>query len=339
MSLAFVQSTAELPWPRGRFFRRRAVSLSSGSLASIGRNHVDRFEAIRTLLAAVDGGSLSAASRALRMPLPTVSRKVSELEAHLGTQIVVRTNRKLLLTDAGQAFVQASRRILADLEEAERSAAGEYREPRGDLLVTAPIAFGKLHVLPAVLDFLRVYPQVDVRLVLTDSVVDLIDNHVDLAVRLGRLPDSGLIALRVGEVHRITCASPAYLAARGVPATPADLADHDCLAFEGLQTSRSWTFGHDPDNPVVFRPRLGVSTAEALIEAAASGLGIARMMSYQAADAIRAGRLVPILRDHVPDPVPVHLVHAGLPLLPLKLRAFRDFALPRVKAALADLPR
>lgn len=301
---------------------------------------MDRFEAIRTLLAAVDGGSLTAASRALRMPLPTVSRKVSELEAHLGTQLLVRTNRKLLLTDAGQAFVQASRRIMADLEEAERSAAGEYREPRGDLLVTAPIAFGRLHVLPVVLAFLHAYPRVDVRLVLTDAVVDLIDNHVDVAVRLGRLPDSGLVALRIGEVHRVTCASPAYLAAHGAPATPAELAHHACLAFEGLQTSRSWRFAPGPDSgPVNFRPRLGVNTAEALIEAAASGLGIARLMSYQSAEAIRDGRLVPILRDYVPEAIPVHLVHAGLPLVPLKLRAFLDFALPGLKAAIATLPR
>lgn len=301
---------------------------------------LDRFEAISTLLAAVDGGSLSAASRALRMPLSTVSRKVSELEAHLGTQIVVRTSRKLLLTDAGQAFVEASRRIMADLEEAERSASGEYREPRGELLVTAPIAFGKMHVLPVVLAFLRAYPQVDVRLALTDAVIDLIDAHVDVAVRLGRLPDSGLVALRVGEIHRVTCASPAYLAARGTPHTPGELGAHECLALEGLQTSRSWTFAPGKDSgPVTFRPRLGVNTAEALIEAATSGLGIARLMSYQSADALRDGRLVTILRDYVPEASPVHLVHAGQALLPLKLRAFLDFAMPRLKAAIAHLPR
>lgn len=300
---------------------------------------LDRFDAMRTLLAAVDGGSLSAASRSLGMPLSTVSRKVSELEAHLGTQMVVRTSRKLRLTDAGQAFVQAGRRILSVLEEAERSAAGEYREPRGDLLITAPIAFGKVHMLPVVLAFMRAYPQVDVRLVLADTVIDLIDNHVDVAARLGRLPDSGLVAVRVGEVHWITCASPEYLAARGTPATPGDLAEHDCLAFEGLQTSRSWAFGPGRDNgPVAIRPRLGVNTADALIEAAAAGLGVARMTSYQAAAAIRDGRLATILRSYVPDPIPVHLVHTGQPLLPLKLRAFLDFAAPRLKAALATLP-
>lgn len=300
---------------------------------------MDHFDALRTLLATVDGGSLSAASRALRMPLPTVSRKVSELEAHLGTRLMVRTSRKLVLTEAGQAFVQASRRIMAELDEAERAASGEYRMPRGDLLVTAPIAFGKLHILPVVLEFLRAYPEVNVRLVLADTVIDLIDNHVDAAARLGRLPDSGLVALRAGEVHWITCASPDYLAARGTPTTPGELARHECLAFEGLQLSRNWTFAPGKDSgPVAIRPRLGVNTADALIEAAASGLGIARMTSYQAAAAIRDGRLVTILRDYVPDPIPVHLVHAGPPLLPLKLRVFLDFAAPRLRAALAGLP-
>ena len=300
---------------------------------------MDRFDAMRTLLAAVDGGSLSAASRSLGMPLPTVSRKVSELEAHLGTQVVVRTSRKLLLTDAGEAFVQASRRILAELDEAERGASGEYQAPRGELLVTAPIAFGKLHILPVVLDFLRDYPEVNVRLALADTVVDLIDNHVDVAARLGRLPDSGLVALRMGEVRWITVASPAYLARRGAPATPAALDGHDCLAFEGLQTSRSWSFGPGPDNgPVAIRPRLGVNTAEALIEAATAGLGVARIISYQAAAAIREGRLIAILNDYAPDPIPVHLVHTGPPLLPLKLRAFLDFTTPRLRATLAALP-
>lgn len=300
---------------------------------------MDRFDAMRTLLAALDGGSLSAASRALGMPLPTVSRKVSELEAHLGTQLVVRTSRKLLPTDAGQLFVQAARRILADLDEAERSASGEYREPRGELLVAAPIAFGKLHILPVVLDFLRAYPLVDVRLAFADTIVDLVDNKVDVAARLGRLPDSGLVALRMGEVRWITVASPAYLAERGTPVTPGELAGHDCLAFEGLQTARSWTFAAGPDNgPVAIRPRLGVNTAEALIEATSAGLGVARITTYQAAAALRDGRLIEILRDYADEPVPVHLIHTGPPLLPLKLRAFLDFMTPRLRERLADLP-
>lgn len=301
---------------------------------------MDRFDALRILLAAVDGGSLSAAARSLGTPLSTVSRKVSELERHLGTQILVRTSRQLMLTDAGRAFVAASRRIMADLDEAERAASGEYQAPRGDLLVTAPIAFGKLHILPIVLEFLGAYPEVNVRLVFADTVVDLIDNHVDVATRLGRLPDSGLVAQRVGEVHWITCASPAYLERRGTPATPGELIGHDCLAFEGLQISREWSFAPGPNNgPVTIRPRLGLNTADALVEAVVADTGIARMTSYQAAAALRDGRMVSILRDYVPAPIPVHLVHTGPPLLPLKLRAFMDFAKPRLQRSLAMLPR
>ncbi|WP_147157576.1 LysR family transcriptional regulator [Novosphingobium sediminis] len=301
---------------------------------------MDRFEALRTLVSAVDGGSLSAASRMLRMPLSTVSRKISELEAHLTTQLLVRTPRKLLLTDAGEAFVHTARRLLAELDEAERAASGEYREPIGELLVTAPIAFGKLHILPIVLDFLRAFPKVDVRLVLSDKIIDLAENHVDVAARLGRLPDSGLVGMRVGEVRWITVASPGYLAERGTPATPAALAEHSCLAFEGLHTSRSWRFTGDADgSALAINPRLGVNTADALVEAASNGLGIARMTSYQAAAALRGGQLVEILKPFVGDPIPVHLVHTGPPLVPLKLRAFLDFAAPRLRASLGALPR
>jgi DNA-binding transcriptional LysR family regulator len=296
---------------------------------------MDRFDAIRTLLAAVDGGSLSAASRSLGMPLPTVSRKVSELEQHLRTQLVVRTSRKLVLTEAGTAFVAEGRAVLERLEEAERAAAGEYRAPRGDLLVTASIMFGKLHVTPVVLDFLAAYPEVNVRLVLADHVVDLLENHVDAAVRIGPLSDNGLVAARVGEIRWLTCASPDYLARRGTPETLEDLAGHDCIAFEGLQMVRTWTF--EAGKSVSFKPRFAVNTAESLIEAAAAGVGIARLTSYQAAPALREGKLVPILRAFVPDPLPIHLVHPEQTMIPLKLRAFLDFARPRLKARLSQL--
>jgi DNA-binding transcriptional LysR family regulator len=299
---------------------------------------MDRFDAIRTLLAAVDGGSLSAASRKLGMPLPTVSRKVSELEAHLRTQLVVRTSRKLLLTDAGSAFVMAGRRVLEDLEQAERTAAGEYQTPRGDLLVTASIMFGKLYVTPVVLAFLAAFPEVNVRMVLADHVIDLVENQVDVAVRIGRLPDSGLVAKRIGDIHWVICASPAYLAKRGVPATPDDLAGHDCIGFEGLQMARTWPFERGTKlRHISIQPRFAANTADAVIEAAIAGVGIARLTSYQAARAIRDGKLVSILRGFAPESLPVHLVHTGPPLLPLKMRAFLDFAGPRLKAGLADI--
>jgi DNA-binding transcriptional LysR family regulator len=299
---------------------------------------MDRFEAMRTLVAAIDGGSLSAASRSLGVPLPTVSRRVSDLEAHLRAQLVVRTSRKLLLTDAGRAFVATARRILEELDEAERSATGEYRAPRGEMLITAPVMFGRLHVEPIVLDFLKAYPDINVRLILADYVIDMVENHVDLAVRIGPLPDSSLVATRLGAVRWITCASPAYLAERGTPQGLDELSDHDCIAFERLYTTDVWTFLRDGQIIAVpFRPRFAVNTANGAIDAALAGAGIARVLSYQAAESIADGRLVVVLRDFQPEPLPVHLIHTGQAILPLKLRAFADFATARLKARLPAL--
>ncbi len=300
---------------------------------------MDRIDAMATLVAAVDGGSLSAASRALGMPLATVSRKVSDLEAHLGTQLVIRTSRKLMLTEAGQIYLAASRRILDQIDEAERVASGEYRAPRGHLTITAPIMFGKLHVAPVILAFLGAYPEIDARLVLGDQVVNLIDDQLDVAVRIGSLPDSAMLATRLGAVRWVTCASPAYLAERGTPETPEALAGHDCVMFEGLYASNVWTFGGERQRRAVpIKPRFAVNTADAAIAAAIGGGGITRVLSYQVADALNSGTLRLILREAEPDPLPVHLVHAGQALVPLKLRAFLDFATPRLKAVLGALP-
>jgi DNA-binding transcriptional LysR family regulator len=296
---------------------------------------MDRFEAMRTLVAAVDGGSLSAASRALGVPLPTVSRRVSDLEAHLRAQLVVRTSRKLSLTDAGRSFVATCRRVLEDLDEAERAASGEYRAPRGDLLITAPVMFGRLHVEPVVLEFLGAYPEINVRLILADYIVDLVENHVDLALRIGHLPDSSLVASRLGSVRWVTCASPAYLARKGTPQAIEDLTVHDCIAFEGLYSSNSWFFGVGKQAVTMpFRPRFAVNTADGAIDAARSGSGIARVLSYQVADAIADGSLIVVLPEFQPTPLPVHFVHTGQAILPQKLRAFTDFAAPRLKVGL-----
>jgi DNA-binding transcriptional LysR family regulator len=297
---------------------------------------MDRFEAMHTLVAAVDGGSLSAASRTLNTPLPTVSRRVADLETHLGAQLLVRTSRKIIPTEAGEAFVAVARRLLEDLGDAERAASGEYRAPRGELLVTAPIMFGKLHVAPIIHAFLAAYPDVTVRLVLSDQVIDLVEAHVDVAVRIGHLPDSDLIARQVGHVSWVICASPDYLARRGEPAMPAALAGHDCIAFEGLQSYRNWPFGSGATlSSVAIRPRFSVNTADAVVEAAAAGLGIARIMSYQAANAIAGQRVITILRGCATDPIPVHLVQGSQRVQPLKRRAFLDFVVPRLTLALA----
>jgi DNA-binding transcriptional LysR family regulator len=293
---------------------------------------MDRFDAMATLIAAVDGGSLSAASRALGMPLATVSRKVAELEAHLRTQLVVRTSRRLSLTEAGRAYVAASRRILDEIDDAERAASGEYRAPRGHLTITAPIMFGRLHVEPVVLDFLRAYPDITARLVLADHVVNLIDEHIDVAVRVGNLADSSIVATRLGAVTWVTCASPDYLETRGTPETPEALEGHDCVMFEGLYSNNLWTFGRGQQALAVpIRPRFAVNTADAAIAASIASAGITRVLSYQVASAVTAGALRLILRPFEPEPLPVHLVYGGQSLVPLKLRAFLDFAAPRLR--------
>ncbi|MCY1128388.1 LysR family transcriptional regulator [Frigidibacter sp. RF13] len=294
---------------------------------------MDRFDAMAVLVAAVDAGSLSGASRALRLPLATVSRRVAELEAQIGAQLLIRTNRQVQLTEAGASYVAASRRILEDLAEAERAVAGEYVAPKGLLTITAPVVFGRLHVLPVVSDFLLAYPDISVRLTLADRVLHLTDDHIDLALRIGNLPDSSMKALRLGEIRRIVCASPAYLTARGRPERPEEVARHDCVAFSGIDAVQ-WQFATDGrEQRVTVRPRLLVNTAEAAIDAAVAGLGLTRVLSYQIAAAERAGQLVEVLKDHAPPPAPVQLVYSGQGVLPLKLRTFIDFAAPRLRAA------
>jgi DNA-binding transcriptional LysR family regulator len=297
---------------------------------------VDRLEAMSVLLDAVEAGSLSAAARRRGAPLATVSRKVSELERHLGTRLLHRSARRLVLTDTGRAYVAACRRILEEVEEAERTASGEYIAPKGDLTITSPIVFGRLHVLPLVIEFLAAHPAVDVRLVLVDRVINLLEEHIDLAVRIGDLPDSSLVALRVGAIRRVTCGSPSYLAVRGVPAAPKDIAEHDCITFEGLASANAWSFRKGKAAlSVRIHSRLTVNTAEAAIDAALAGIGLARVLSYQVSDVVRTGRLALVLEAFEPAPWPVSLVHSGQRQLPLKLRAFLDFAAPRLRTALS----
>ena len=296
---------------------------------------MDRLEAMSILREAVDAGSLSAAGRRLGVPLATVSRKVSELERHLGTRLLNRSSRKLTLTDAGRSYVVACKRILEDVAEAERMASGEYSAPKGNLTLSAPIVFGRLHVLPIVMAFLKHHPDIDIRLVLADRVVDLFEDHVDLAIRIGDLPDSSLVAIRVGSIRRVVCGSPAYFAGRGTPQHPSELSAHDCVSFEGLMASDFWSFRvGKSDTPVAIHSRLVVNTAEAAIDAAVAGVGITRVLSYQVASATEAGALAVVLEAFEPAPVPVNLVHAGQGLLPLKLRAFIDFAAPLLRAGL-----
>ncbi len=288
-----------------------------------------------TLIAAVEAGSLSAAARKLGMPLATVSRKVAELEAHLRTQLVQRSSRKLTLTDAGRSYLSACTRILEQIDEAERAASGEYSAPRGGLVVTAPIVLGRLHVLPIVTEFLRAYPEIDIRIAFSDRLANLLEEPVDVAVRVGQLPDSSLVATRIGAIRRSVCASPGYFAERGAPERPEQLTRHDCITFEGIAAPQSWAFqGRRRSLNVPVHSRLSVNTAEAAIDAAVLGLGVTRVFSYQIAEHERTGSLQRVLLAFEAEPIPVHLLHVGQAQQPLKLRAFLDFAAPRLKARL-----
>lgn len=296
---------------------------------------MDRLDAMAVFLAVVESGSLSAASRALHSPLPTVSRKLSDLEAHLGVRLITRTSRKILLTEAGESYVGAAREIIGRVEEAERRAAGEYVAPRGDLTIAAPIVFGRLHVLPVITDFLKAFPDINIRLAMSDRSVSLADEHIDVALRISTLAESNLIATRLGTIRTTIYASPDYLRRRSRPMHPSDLVNHDCIAFEGVLSQRFWIF-RDGEREIstAIRPRLSVNTAEAAVDAAAAGLGVTRIMSYQARQCVEEGMLVPLLEEFEQEAAPVHLVHLSRGIMPLKLRAFLDFAAPRLRTVL-----
>ena len=297
---------------------------------------MDRLEAMSIVLAVAEAGSLSAAARRLNTPPATASRKITELEEQLRAKLFDRSARKLTLTDSGLSYVAALKRILADLSEADRAAAGEYATPTGELIVTAPTELGRLHIIPILAEFLRAYPDIDVRLLLVERIVSLPEDHVDLALRVGVLPDSRLITLRVGTIRRVVCASPAYLEARGTPKAPEDLAGHDFIVYEGFLGPDVWKFVRDgTDLAVMVQPRLVVSNVHVGCDAARAGIGLTRALSYQVKASLEEGTLTTVLDEFQPEALPVNFVYAAGRFMPIKLCAFLDFAAPRLKARLA----
>jgi len=297
---------------------------------------MNKLGAMAILLRVVEAGSLSAAAKQLDVPLATVSRRIAELEAHLQTRMLNRSSRRLSLTEAGRGYVEACKRILEQVEEAERAATGVYKDPKGRLTVTAPVVFGRTHLIPLISEFLTRYPDIDIKLLLADRLLDLLEADVDVALRIGELDDSSLIALKVGTVRRVTCASPSYLARYGRPRKPEDLREHFAVTFDNLASPEAWRFSSAPGDAVVpIRSRLTVTTAEAAREGAMAGLGLTRLLSYQIAEAKRAGALEVVLDDYELPPWPVSLVYVGQQLLPGKLRAFLDFAAPRLRDLLS----
>ena len=298
---------------------------------------MDRLEAMALFAAVVDGGSLSAAGRRLNVPLATVSRKLADLEGHLKTRLVTRSTRKLVLTEAGRAYLEACRQILGQVEEAERAASGAYADVKGQLVVAAPVVFGRLHVVPLAAAFLELHPEVDIQLRLGDRNVDLIEEHVDVALRIGALPDSNLIATQIGSIRRVVCASPAYLARFGTPQSLEDLAVHRCITFDGLDAATAWTFlSRDGERRrVAVRSRMTLSTGDAAIAASMLGVGLTRLLSYQVADALRDGLLVRVLPDDEPPAFPASLIYPAQGRLPMRTRAFIDFAVGRLRDRLS----
>lgn len=300
---------------------------------------MDRLEAMSAFTAVAEDGSFSAASRRLGMPLATVSRKVSELEEHLGAELLTRTTRKVTLTEIGQQFLLTCRRVLGELDEAERLASGEYRAPRGDLIVSAPMGLGSAYLAPIVTEFLAAYPEIDIDLRLSDRVVNLLDEQIDVALRIAQLADSSMIAVKLGVVRHVVCASPDYLKARGTPASIQDLSRHACVTFTALEAPREWTFREkERITRIAVKSRLSVSSASAAVAAAVAGVGVARLLCYQVSKALADKQLRLVLRDYEPEPLPVSLVYPGGRLMPQKLKAFMDFVVPRLKRQLVFSP-
>lgn len=300
--------------------------------------HID-LNAALVLVRVIQEGSFRSAARALGMPKTTVSRKVAELEAQLGVQLLQRTTRTLALTDAGSAFVEEAEGAIARLDAAEAAVTELSREPRGKLRVTTTIPIGERFLAPIVAEFLDVFPAVEVMVHLTDRQVDLVADRFDVAIRTGALPDSSLVAKLIGSSAYRVVASPAYLARHGTPRRPSDLSTHACLRFtkSGTAVRTTWPFGKGKRAAEVpVSGRLISDDFVVLRRAAERGLGIARLPIMVVHEALRAGTLVSLLEHHAPPSTPVHLLHVGGRHVPPRTRAFIDFVHPRLARAFAD---
>ena len=294
---------------------------------------MDRLQAMTTFVAVVDSGGFASAARKLNLSPPVITRAVAELEERLGLRLLTRTTRVVRVTDAGARFAEDCRRILADIEEAETVATGTHAAPRGTLTLTAPVLFGHLYVTPVLVRYLQQYPEVDAQCLFLDRVVNVVEEGIDVAVRIGELPDSSLQAVRVGRVRRVLVAAPAYLKAQGVPQRPEDLARHAIVSASGVTPVSEWRF-NDAGKPLLQRmqPRMRTTTNDSAIAAAVAGLGITRLLSYQVAAHVRSGALQVLLEDFEPAPLPVHVVHHEGRRATQKVRAFIDLAVDMLRA-------
>ena len=282
---------------------------------------MDRLDAMRVFVTVAKLGSFAEAGRQLRLSPSVVTRSVAQLEDQLGLMLLTRTTRSIRLTERGEIYLESCQQILEDVDGAERRVRGESAEPRGDMKVAAPIVFGRLHVLPVINRILVQHRALSIRLCLSDSNVHLVEDGIDVAVRIGELADSSLIAVKLSAVSRVLVASPGYLKQRGIPGTPAELSNHDVVAFENIDATNEWRFGGN-EKPVRIEPRLAVNSADAAIAAAEAGIGITRALSYQVQASVLAGRLVPILQQFAPAQAPVSVVYPARRIASANVAAF-----------------
>lgn len=293
---------------------------------------MDRFTLMQTFVAVAEEEGFAPAARRLAVSPPVVTRHIAALEERLGAVLLERTTRKVRVTEAGARYLLDCKRLLTEVEDAEAGVTGEHSAPRGALGVTASVMFGRLFVAPILVDFLSLHPQVTARALLHDRIVDLMDEGLDVAVRIAHLEDSSLTSVKVGSVRRVTCASPAYLAAHGVPQRPRDLAEHQTFVFSSERGAPAWTFEHR-GKALSFRPRAALlaNASEVGIDAALAGAGLTRALSYMVAAHVRAGRLRLVLEDYEAAPLPIHVVYREGRRAPARVRAFVDFAVPRLR--------
>ncbi|UVH52836.1 LysR family transcriptional regulator [Pseudomonas sp. CBSPBW29] len=292
---------------------------------------MDRFQEMQIFLAVAEEQGFAAAARRLKISPPSVTRAIAAMEARIGTQLLSRTTRSLHLSEAGQRYLDDCRRILAELTEAEEAAAGSFSIPWGHLTVTAPVLFGELFVAPILGEYLDQFAQVSINALLVDRVVNMTDEGVDVAVRIGHLQETGQQAIKVGEVRRVVCAAPAYLERHGRPQHPGQLREAKIVTSSSSQLVSEWQFmeGGQPLN-VAVEPRLVVTANNAAINLARLGWGVTRVLSYQVASDVRAGALEIILQDFEPPALPIHVVFQNSARVPAKVNTFVDFLVSRL---------
>ncbi|MES1178592.1 MAG: LysR family transcriptional regulator [Myxococcales bacterium] len=293
---------------------------------------MDRLLAMQVFVAVGEAQSFTAAARRLALSPPVVTRTVGALEQRLGVQLLQRTTRIVRLTEAGARYLLDCKRLLSEVDDAEQAISGSQAALQGPLAITASVMFGRAFVAPILLEFLAEHPQVVGRAVFVDRVVDMIEEGLDVAVRIAHLSDASYTAIRVGAVRQVLCASPAYLKRHGVPRTPRDLNELDAIAFSADRSAPSWSFG-DGNKSVSVRPRsrLVVNSSEVAMDAAMGGAGITRVLSYMAASELKAGRLRVILREFEPEPIPIHVIHREGKRAAARVRAFVDLAVQRLR--------